>query len=63
MISAKSFHRKVFYNIRAINNNTKVEIGLISEHFTENNAKISLLSIMKIFRNHDKEIRGIQNQH
>ena len=34
MVSAKSFHRKVFYNIRAINNNTKVEIG-----FTENNAK------------------------
>ena len=58
MISAKSFHRKVFYNIRAINNNTKVEIG-----FTENNAKNIIISIMKIFRNHDKEIRGIQNQH
>ena len=60
MISAKSFHRKVFYNIRAINNNTKVEIGLI---LRKTMLKISLLSIMKIFRNHDKEIRGIQNRH
>ena len=34
MISAKSSNRKVLYNIRAINDNTKVEIG-----FTENNAK------------------------
>ena len=60
MISAKSFHRKVFYNIRAINNNTKVEIGLILRITM---LTISLLNIMKIFRNHDKEIRGIQNQH